>query len=507
MAIQPGGTPDRAPVLLGVDLLRAAAALLRYHWLPLTLIALASLTLQRFVMDLSVVAGRLGPVPGFMVLSLVPLVPMLGIVSMLLLLRRRTRGSTPLGDLLAAIASVLVPFLVVYQSTGRLDDDRLTYSSEGVWDDNMREVDGSANPGRLPFAESGLVLGIVLAAILLRLVGSRIVRTDRYWRARSDPRRVILRIFVGYSEVVWLVLGAIVVTYGVQEFRYWWSTRVAAQWLSDIGGWISGFWPQFEFYAPGLWDAVVRLGQGAIAGLVVPMSWLAIGVIVYGVRAAELVRVDDLLRLRRVNPVFDRLVTRVGIAPIVRAWKLLTNPDSRFGALIGAAAMILKVGWVPVLTFCLTYVAISQFPYLTWAIIGQVVPPLDLGGWRSLIEPINTVNQSIVLVLSTVVLAASADALLTRFGAASWLRLPGPRPEALDQLPQPDPAELIAPAPAEVGTAAEVGTQAGVTTHDGVTTEVGSSADVDAAPEVSTDYESSNQPESTTQDSETTGHP
>ncbi|MGC0249855.1 hypothetical protein [Pseudactinotalea sp. Z1748] len=442
----------RATVLLGFDLLRNTGALLRHHWLPLTLIALAAHLAQHYLMELVILIARAGAVPGLLALSLVPFVPMLAVVGMLLVLRRRSGHASPLADLMAAVAAVLVPFLVVYQSGGGLEDDMRAYVSRGFDDDVGRTEDLADldTVSRLPVAESVTVLLVVFTAVLVRVTGIRLVRTRTLWRSNKDRRRMGLQVVVGYAEIVWIVLGAYVVTYVASEFRAWWSGRQVAQWLRDIGGWIEGFWPAFGLVAPAALEWTQLVLAGAVTAILVPVSWLAIGVIVYGVQATDVVGVQDLIRLRRTSAAFARVAARVGMAPIVRAWKLLGAADGRFTALIGATAMILKAGWTPVLTFCLAYVSISQLHYLVWGVAGRVAPPLDGAQWRSLSAPIAMLNDTLVLILSTALLAASADALLTKFGAPSWLRLPPRSPTwatDLARLPRPEPAELLSGGP------------------------------------------------------------
>ncbi len=467
--------PERTPVLLGLDLLRTTGALLRQHWVPLMLIALCAAFARFSLMDLVVWIARQGALPGFLALSLVPFVPLVAVVAMLLLLRRRRRNSTPFGDMLAAIASVLVPFLVVYQGSRGLDDDLVAYAYEG-WRDDMSQVEdfseATETVSRIPLAESLTVIAVVVAAVLIRLFGAHLVRTRSLWRGPEDPRRMGTQIVVGYAEIVWVVLGAYVVTYVVRESRSWLQAREVTRWMENFQDWIAGFWPQVDFVLPIALDWLGRIGAGAVAGILVPTSWLAIGVIVYGTQAADLVRVEDLVRLRRTSPFFAKVVEKVGLVPIVRAWKLLTNPDGRFGALVGAGAMILKVGWTPILTFCIVYVAVSQLPLLIWQLVGRLFSPLSQNAWAAISDPVSVILNAIVLVVSTALLAASADALLSRFGAPSWLRLPGPRPESLDQLPLPKAADLIAaraPVPSETagaGPGSDARTGAGEVARD-----------------------------------------
>lgn len=441
----------RRPVQVGTQWLRTAGELLRHHWLPLLLIAAGSLVVQHYLFVLVIWIARSGAVPGLLGLSLVPFVPMLAVVGMLLVLRRRQRGQSPFADMLAAVASVLVPFLVVYQGTGGLDADFLQYTDQGIQDDFARAEPGEiSSVDRIPVGDSLIVVAVVLAALAMRSLGSRVVYAKRMWRQHEDPRRLALQIGVGYAEVVWIVLGAFSITYVVRQFRSWWESRVAARWFEGILDRLEVLWPMFGDLAPWLSALAGYLLAGAIAALLVPIAWLAIGVIVYGVQAADALDIEDLERISRSNKALKKLTGRVGMDTITRAWRLLSEPGGKFGAMLGAGLMILRTGWIQVLMFCLAYLLIAQIPTLVWTVVAQLAPPLGLGDWRGLAPLVDTVAQVPTLVLSAVVLAVGADALLSQFGAPSWLRLPGRGEVRLVDLPRPEPAQRLSAEPPAV---------------------------------------------------------
>src|SRR5690606_2719287 len=100
--------------LLGLGLLRTAWRLLTAHWWQLLAIATCAYVLHHYLIQAAVRVGRAGAVPGLLVFSLVPLVPLVATVLMLLVLRERHQSSGGLASFIAAIGSVLIPFLVVY---------------------------------------------------------------------------------------------------------------------------------------------------------------------------------------------------------------------------------------------------------------------------------------------------------------------------------------------------------------------------------------------------------
>src|SRR5690625_4846094 len=140
--------------------------LLRVQWLPLLVIAVAGVAAHGYLQQLAIVLGRLGAVPGLLGLALVPFSTLLSLVGMLLVLRQRVGSRTVGRDLLAAIGSVLLPVLVVYQSGGGLTDDMRYHMRNGFFDDlNRLGLGGISGTPRIPEATSVTVLGIVAVAV------------------------------------------------------------------------------------------------------------------------------------------------------------------------------------------------------------------------------------------------------------------------------------------------------------------------------------------------------
>ncbi|WP_154792771.1 hypothetical protein [Occultella kanbiaonis] len=442
---EPAPPPQGAPVHSGhgrsllsesLSLFRTTGRLLARHWLPLAVIAVAGVAAHWYLLDLAVWLGRFGAVPGMLGLSLVPFSTMLAVIGMLLVLRRRERSRHVAVDLLAATGSVLLPFLVVYQSGGRLDDDLRHHSYFGIQDDFSRfettDIDGAA---RIPDAASTLVLAIVGAALLGRLIGGYFVTSGRFWKGRDDPRRTALQALVGYLELVWIVLGAYVVGSLVATAVGWLGSRAVTHWVMDLWAGVRIDFPVIG--GVGDW-AIGAIGPVAAAlgtALIVPIAWLAIGTIIYGIEASDVIADDEVARLGGRAPLLSRITRRFGDTTITKAWHALAEPNGRFGALMGGMAMIVRAGWITVLVFCLGYVLITQIPYLVWGVARLLAGNITTLGWFALWDPLDVIAEVLVLMVSAALLAAAADSLLQRYGANPSLRLPLPRRrENADQL-------------------------------------------------------------------------
>lgn len=418
--------------LLGLGLLRTSWRLFAAHWWRLLAIASCAYVAHDLVMELALWAYRAGALPGFLVFSLVPLVPLIGTVLMLLVLREHQHGGGVTG-FVAAIGSVLIPFLVVYESQGDFLEDLSTFLNGGfqqLWEEQAAEVlaGGQSNFDQLNIDTSApLVLAVVVAAFLLRAVGARFAGNDTLWQGGARRLRVPLRMLVGYSEVVWIVIGASVVTTGLRGLHDWWQDRRVGRALED---WWEGFiasFPSLGAFGEWIVTAIGTLLDGAVSGLVAPLAWLTIGVVVYGLSAADSIAEDEVVDAVSRSERLGRVTQRVNPAVITLAWRRIADPEGRFGALLGGIAMILRSRFVPVIVFCLLYTAISTWlPYLVWWLARTVLPRFDYRDWLAAYGPLQALAQIAVLCLTAPLLAAWADALLTRFGARSQLRLPEP---------------------------------------------------------------------------------
>ncbi|WP_147915804.1 hypothetical protein [Ruania zhangjianzhongii] len=398
--------------------------LLRMQWLALLVIAIAGVAAHAYLSELAIILGRFGAVPGLLGLALVPFSTLLTLIGMLLVLRRRVQSRTVGRDLIAALGGVLLPFLVVYQSGrgGGLTEDMRSYMLAGFWDDVDRlGIENLTGTPRIPEATSLVVLSIVAVALVLRVIAERLAERDSLWRDQEDPRRMALQVVAGYCELVWIVLGAFVVTYLVSGLAGWWRTRAV---VHGVDTWWQGVSVQLPALAEGV-GAFVS-GVDAVIGavgtmLVVPLAWLLVGVLIYGIRARDVVTLDGLPGAQR--PLMTRVAATVQDPRVLRSWLRITEPKGRFGMLVGAIGMISRAGWALISVYCLLYVLITLVPYLVWGVARALLPGLDMTGWRAWEVTISSAAEVLTLVLSAALLAAASDRLLHRFGAPTGLRL------------------------------------------------------------------------------------
>lgn len=426
---------ERWSQLLGLGLLRTSWRLFAAHWWQLVAIAACSYVAHDLVMRLALLAYRSGALPGLLVFSLVPLVPLVATVLMLLVLRERhgARGSG--GAVITAIGSVLIPFLVVYESQGDFTDDlsEFLYGGYQEIEDEQLAIGllgGDRDPAafdRLALDTGPLVLAVVVIAFLLRAVGARAAAKESLWEGGRSRRglRVMLRSLIGYSEVVWIVIGAAVINLTLDGLHDWWLQRRIGRALADRWESVTISFPTFGDVGESVATAVGTVLDGVVTGVVSPLAWLTIGVVIYGLSAAETISDDEVITAVQQQSPLRKVTKRLNPAVVTLAWRRIADTDGRFGALFGGVAMILRSRFAPVLVFCLVYVAATTWlPYLLWDLARTLLRDFDYTDWLAIYGPLQAVSQILLLCATAPLLAAFADALLIRFGARSQLRLP-----------------------------------------------------------------------------------
>src|SRR5690606_20385189 len=164
-----------------------------------------------------------------------------------------------------------------------------------------------------------------------------------------------------------------------------------------------------------------------VTGLVVPLAWLTLGTIVYGVEAIDVVdpahaTVPGTTPADRATRVVDRFNRTLGDRGARRAWELMLDPGRRFGGLVGALGMLWRSRWGAVLLFCVAFALLTLGEQVVLTVAQAVVGQPGIVAWRALVDPLGIVSTVVVQVLTTALLAAAADALLANLGLPSALR-------------------------------------------------------------------------------------
>lgn len=420
----------------GLRVLADAGRLLLRHWPALVAIAVLAQVVHELALQAALAVAPTSGVLGLLVLCFSPLATVVGIVVMLHVLRREPRSERDrleVRALLGSIASVLVPYLVIYEFYGGLSSDWQAYVDAAVLDHALAAGSGIETSNPIPEGFGLTVVLVVAGALLARTLLDRLAqRLDRAATAsggdaRRSARAAAVRIASGYCEVVWIVVGAFTVTAVVGRVREWWTSRVV---VVETTTWWDGVVARVDVLKP-LVDAVgpttSLLLAGVVIGLVVPLAWLTLGTIVYGVEAIDVVdpahatqRGDE--PAGRATRVVDRFNRTLGESGARKAWELMLDPARRFGGLVGAVGMLWRSRWSAVLLFCVAFALLTLGEQFVQTVAQAVVGQPGIVAWRALVGPLEIVSTVVVQVLTTVLLAAAADALLANLGLPSALR-------------------------------------------------------------------------------------
>lgn len=447
--VVPDGAAPARSTLTGTlgDVLTESRSLATTTWLVLrrrgaVLVAISALGLLavHWVTELAVLASRAGALTGILTFALVPGFAFAATAAMILVVGRRGDRSWSAGGL-GALGSALLVFLLVYEQDGRLAEHRRRYLY-GAFSDGFG-LDGSSGLDRLPQNTSVTVIAVIVAAFVLRVGGAALLqRWTGSRRAAGLPESsapvVLLRVAVTYAELVWIVLAVFALVSLWGGIGDWWSNRVV---VHAVSGWWHGLGlPDVTGFVGGVAAVLGEIAGALVAGIVVPLVWLALAAMLYGSRFGEVggvashaARVTAAAQQRLTGAA--RAVRRRGrgeaggprpggpdVARLERSWARLTEPEGRWDALGGAAGLLLAIGWVPTLVYCIVFTLASRVTYLVWW-LAELLPLDGIWAWRIATPPIEALATLLAQVLAVAVATSGADRALRSAGLGTALRL------------------------------------------------------------------------------------
>jgi hypothetical protein len=408
-----GALADAGGVLAG------AARLLVRHWPALIAIFLAGAVLRQLVMRAAVKVSVFNAELGLLVLLLAPMTTLTALVLMLRIVRPSLPwlGSDRAGkppSVLVHLGSVLVPFMTIYYFEDTLREDLNDYAYR-VWEDfaaqlliNLGEsletgTDVPPPPStadRLPFDLSFSLAAVVVGAIVLRWLLGRWPLVQRHgW----------LGVPGAYLELVWITVVTTLAFNTVTEVLVDWARTIRAG-SAIVGIWEHGVGTASGAKSPPEAAADWVLGQvgNVDAVLVIPLSWLAIAAVVIGLRTPA--------RAAKAPKAYEQAQRRWLAAPRAIRWtgeQVTGDLRERFTPLVRGVRMLVRAGAVPMLLFCLAFVAARRLVDWLWQLERVLIGPQDLQSvWLPLNWPLGTLNESISTAVLVCLLAAAVDRVL-----------------------------------------------------------------------------------------------
>jgi hypothetical protein len=378
-----------------------AGRLLVRHWPALlTLALLAAAARNGALWAAVVVSDRQGQLAQLL-LMLAPVGYLLPLIGMLVVCRRSLPALRRVDDqddfavtegrrlrLVDVAVSVLIPFLVVYQSYGLLDQDIARFRNTAAAEEYfgsisfLKDIDTDFQD-RLGIYPLPIAVAIVVVAAAVRFLLGRVERVVH---------------FVGIAFVGALVelyyttqLAAQFVVLRVNGMA-WVRDRRAARWVEsgydavvDVLGPVAG---AFRWLVHG-----VETIAGSLDVLVVaPLGWLALGAVVLGFQLTgapqDAERPDGLWR------------------------GLLADLRERYSALIQGLRLIWTAGLAPMLVYLLAFITVVNLPALVLDLTRVLLGPHEFSTSVALSPAEIAVSYAVSLTLTAPLLAAAVDWLV-----------------------------------------------------------------------------------------------
>ncbi|MGI8414997.1 MAG: hypothetical protein ACR2P2_02080 [Nakamurella sp.] len=399
------------------------------HFPALIAVTVAALVLHDLVLVLAVSASAAGALLGQAVLVCAPLCILTGYVLILRIVRpslptlavataSRASGNLPAGTravrarintMLSELGALLIPFLLVYATTGQLKADAVDYA-DGVRDavDNLVLVHSADNP---PFDGSGALAsrslwGLNNPWLWVLVVGTFTMRTVLPWLIKQVHIGA-LGFVAAYSEALWMIAGAPQINSQKSTVIDWMQGRAIIVWVKSWWQTVLDHLGPLVGTVQWIMHLLGLVLSGTSALIVVPLSWLSMGAVVYG----ELIDADESLDRRigwtsRVRARWERLSGRTRKA----AGDFSGGLNSRFGQLLNGLRMMFSSGLVSMGLFCLLFQGAEFLAGGLWLLERKIIGPHDLFAvWIPLSNPLELINDTLTTILLLLVVAAASD--------------------------------------------------------------------------------------------------
>lgn len=393
-----------------------SARLLWRHWPALAFWFFAQRVCYDLLMQLSVKLGERSVLLSFAVLSVLIVTQLAGTILMFQSLRPSLpmlAGGATTPDTAAvrkqwitALAIAMLPFFAYYAGWGLLEDLRRNFRTHytfSVWDkENLHQV-------------------LKLKGLWIALAVAWVVRWFSKRRATATGH-ALWNVVATSCEAYWVFVGAAAIAQLIKSGQDWWHERVvyvaATEWWESPTALFKLLAPSKRALAP-LWD-FVSTAAGAIA---LPLIWLAITAIIYGIDLRRAQRIDAAdERLGRVAERFKSMHFTLRML----ADKASAGWSSKGVPVVNSLRLVLRAGLPALLTLCVCWQLLAYIDSWSWRLMQQFVGPKD-PQWQSVIgqpfavflnTPLSFRTSLLTDVLRVVLLAATFDRAIARLPRA-----------------------------------------------------------------------------------------
>ncbi|SFL07036.1 hypothetical protein [Lysobacter sp. cf310] len=408
---------ERAPVQrtwLEIPLL--SARLLWRHWPALAFWFFAQRVCYDLLMALAVKLGERSVLMSFAALSVLIVTQLVGTIFMFQSLRPSlpmlTHGAvTPdtkavRKQWITALAIALLPFFAYYVGWGLLEGLRRYFTTAyifSVWErEDLRHV----------LSLKGLWIALAVAWAVRWFSQRRVKATGH----------AAWNVLATVCEAYWVFVGVAAIGQAIQTGKDWWHERAV---YVAVGEWWESPTALFQLLAPikralaPLWDFLTT-AAGAVA---LPLIWLAITAIVYGIDLRKAQRLDQ------ADAPLERAVARfksMHFTLRMLADKASAGWTSKGVPVVNSLRLVLRAGLPALLTLCVCWQLLAYLDSWSWRWMQQLVGPKD-PAWQSvegqiyavfLNTPLSFRTSLLTDVLRVVLLAATFDRAIARLPRA-----------------------------------------------------------------------------------------
>ena len=363
------------------DIPRSAVVLLCRHWPALLFWFFAQRLAYELLMALAIRLAGVGLVLSYAAVAALVVAQLAGTIAMFLVLRPSLPGIAPapragtasapaVRSWLDVLAIALLPFFAYYATWGLLDAVRRAFLMGYIFGaplenrESLQEV----------FALRGIWVALLVAAVLRHVARRRVAATGHgAWSVLAT-----------LCEAYWVFVGVAAVAAGMGWLKDWWHTRVV---YAAVTGWWENPFVGLVSLAPlkRALDPAVGLLATLAGAMLMPLVWLAITAIVYGV---------DLRRRQRLGVAdapFRLLSSRY--AKLDFAWrhlagKLSAGWSGKGVPVVNSLRLVLRAGLPALVTLCLGWQLLASFDAWAFRAAALLIGPQGDWEWKLIGTPL-----------------------------------------------------------------------------------------------------------------------
>lgn len=361
-----------------LEIPKLAGRLLWRHWPALLFWFFAQRVAYDLLLDAAIRLSETSVLLAYAAIALLIVTQLVGVIAMFLVLRpsmpTQAAGDGPDAAAppawLNVLAVALLPFFAYYASWGLLDgirrDFMLTYLSSVSFENRESLVDIVSVKG-----------------LWIALLAAWAVRHVAKWRAAATGHGV-WAVLATACEAYWVFVGVAAIAKGLSLVKAWWQERavvvaLADWWENPFLGLVS-LAPLKRALDPA-WD-LLSTAAGAVA---MPLIWLAIAAIVYGLDLRRRHRMGD------ADAQVGSLAARYQGLHVV--WRKLADKasagwTSKGVPVVNSLRLVLRAGLPALLTLCLGWQLLATVDAWAWRGITRLLGAREWQEWQVIAQPL-----------------------------------------------------------------------------------------------------------------------